>query len=274
MGQTSERKPRRLHPRAVRIMHWINAVSVLMLVFSGWKIYDDYPLVSWLHFDDAITLGGHPETALQWHFLAMWPLTINGIAYLSYGLATGRFRRRFLPIRAVEIVATIRDTLRLRLSHDDITHYNGVQKLLYVGIIAVVILQVLTGLAIWKPVQFSEFVWVFGSFQTARALHFAGMVAISGFVVVHVALALLVPKTFVAMLTGGPCETPAAEARPSPPCRSNIDDNATHWIALPSSDRAWPGGDGGQPPADRRYRAAENTARNTVARQPGDVDRL
>lgn len=208
----SARRPRRLHPAPVRIMHWINAVAILMLLFSGLKIYDDYPLLSWLKFADEITLGGHPETALQWHFFAMWILMANGLAYLAYGLTTGRLRRKLLPVVPAEVLATVRDALRLRLGHDDIRHYNGVQKLLYLGIIAVVIVQVATGLAIWKPVQFSEFAALFGSFQTARILHFAGLVAICGFLVIHVALALLVPATVAAMVTGGPFD---GEAMPS-----------------------------------------------------------
>lgn len=200
------RRPRRLHPAAVRVMHWVNAIAILLLLFSGLKIYDDFPLLSWLTFPNEITLGGHPETALQWHFFAMWVLMANGLAYLGHGLATGRLRRKLLPVEPREVLATVRDALRLHLAHDDIRHYNGVQKLLYLGIIAVVVLQVATGLAIWKPVQFSEFAALFGSFQTARLLHFVGLVAIAGFLVVHVALALLVPKTIVAMVTGGPLD--------------------------------------------------------------------
>lgn len=203
------RRPRRLHPAPIRVMHWINAIAILMLVFSGLKIYDDYPILSWLKFADEITLGGHPETALLWHFFAMWILMANGLVYLAYGLSTGRLRRKLLPVEPREVVATVRDALRFHLAHDDIRHYNGVQKLLYLGIIAVVILQVATGLAIWKPVQFSEFATLFGSFQTARILHFVGLVAIAGFLVVHVALALLVPKTIVAMVTGGPLDDDA-----------------------------------------------------------------
>ncbi|TBW33434.1 cytochrome b/b6 domain-containing protein [Siculibacillus lacustris] len=212
------RRPRRLHPVAVRVMHWINALAILMLLFSGLKIYDDYPILNGLYFAEAITLGGHPETALQWHFFAMWILGVNGLVYLAYGLVTGRFRRKLLPVDPREVVATVRDALRLHLGHDDIRHYNGVQKLLYLGVIAIVVLQVATGLAIWKPVQFSEFAALFGSFQTARILHFAGLGAIAGFLVVHVALALLVPKTLVAMVTGGPLEDPADRAlAPSAP---------------------------------------------------------
>lgn len=210
-------RPRRMHPAAIRVMHWVNAIAILMLLFSGLKIYDDYPILSWLKFPDEITLGGHPETALQWHFFAMWILGVNGLVYLAYGLVTGRFRRKLLPVVPSEVLATVRDALRFHLAHDDIRHYNGVQKLLYLGIIAVIVLQVATGLAIWKPVQFSEFASLFGSFQTARILHFAGLAAIAGFLVVHVALALLVPKTIVAMVTGGPFDDDATSHLATPP---------------------------------------------------------
>ena len=150
------------------------------------------------------TIGGGPQGALQWHFFAMWILVLNGLAYVTYGLWTGRFRRMLLPIRVPEVLAEIRRALRLDLKHDDLTHYNAVQRLLYVGIIAVVIVQVLSGLIIWKPVQFSELSFLFYDFQGARLAHFVGMAAIVGFVLVHVALALIVPETLIAMLTGGP----------------------------------------------------------------------
>ena len=109
-----------------------------------------------------------------------------------------------LPIRPREVLSNIRDALRFKLSHDDLTRYNAVQKMLYVGIIVVVIVQVLSGLAIWKPVQFSELAALFCDFQGARLVHFLGMAAIVGFVLVHVALALLVPQTLIGMITGGP----------------------------------------------------------------------
>jgi thiosulfate reductase cytochrome b subunit len=195
---------KRLHPLPLRIMHWTNAVAMLIMIASGWKIYNDEVLFGWLHFPDEITIGGEQQGALQWHFFAMWILGLNGLAYLIYGFTTGRFRRMLTPLSIGEILATIRDTLRFKLSHDDLTKYNGVQKMLYISIIMIGILQVLTGLAIWKPVQFSELAALFGSFQTARIIHFICMAAIVGFVLVHVALALLVPQTLIGMLTGGP----------------------------------------------------------------------
>ena len=116
--------------------------------------------------------------ALQWHFLGMWIVVVNGLAYLIYGIVTGRLRRMLLPIRPREVIATIRDAMRFHLSHDDLTVYNGVQKLLYVGIILIAIVEVLAGLAIWKPVQFSSLAALFYSFQGARLVHFFGMAAI------------------------------------------------------------------------------------------------
>lgn len=203
-----------LHPLALRIMHWINAVAMLTLIMSGWAIYNDEVIIGALHFPNWITIGNGPEGALQWHFLAMWVLAGNGIAYLTYGLRTGRFRRKLLPIRIPEVIAEVRKALSFKLAHDDLTHYNAVQKLLYVGIIFVIMLQVLSGLVVWKPVQFSELAFLFYSFQGARLVHFIGMVAIVGFLIVHVSLALIVPKTILAMLTGGPQvpRPPAARA--------------------------------------------------------------
>jgi thiosulfate reductase cytochrome b subunit len=196
--------PRRLHPLPVRIMHWTNAVAMLIMIDSGWKIYDDEVIFGWLHFPDAITFGPWAQHGLQWHFFGMWILFLNGLAYVTYGFLTGRFRRMLLPIRPTELVANVRDALRLRLAHDDPTRYNAVQRVLYIGVLVTGVVVVLSGLAIWKPVQFSELLALFGSFQTARLVHFLCMAAIVGFVVVHVTLALLVPHTLVAMVTGGP----------------------------------------------------------------------
>ena len=212
---STDRHPPRLHPLALRIMHWINALAMIILIGSGWEIYNDEVIFGWLHFPRWMTIGGGPEGALQWHFAAMWLLMINGLCYLAYGIATGRFRRKLFPIWPRELLATVRDALRFKLAHDDITHYNAVQKMLYVGVIAIIIVQVLSGLAVWKPVQFSELAALFGSFQGSRLVHFIGMALIVGFLVVHVALALLVPKTIGAMLTGGPEVDDDADARDS-----------------------------------------------------------
>ncbi|MBN9524735.1 MAG: cytochrome b/b6 domain-containing protein [Alphaproteobacteria bacterium] len=195
---------RQMHPPAIRIMHWLNALAMLVMVTSGWKIYEDEPLFGTVRFPDAITLGGEAQGALQWHYAGMWLMVANGLAYVAYGLATGRFRRLLLPIRPGELLATLRDALRLRLGHDDLTRYNPVQKAMYVGVLAIGFVQVISGLAIWKPVQFAELTLLFGDFQGARIAHFVGMMAIVLFVFVHATLALIVPQTLRAMLTGNP----------------------------------------------------------------------
>lgn len=196
---------RRLHPVPVRIMHWVNAVAMFMMILSGIGIYNDEAIFGWLFFPKwMLLLGDWAADYLLWHFAAMWLLMVNGLLYLLYGLVTGRFREKLFPISAREAVDDLRDALRFKLAHADITAYNSVQKLLYIMVMMLGILQVCSGLAIWKPVQFDSLTAVFGGFQGARLAHFLGMASIVGFIAVHVALALLVPRTLVAMITGGP----------------------------------------------------------------------
>ena len=202
---------KKLHPLPLRIMHWINAVAIFIMVGSGWKIYNDEVIFGWLHFPEYLTIGKWAQHGLQWHFLGMWIFALNGLAYLCYGLATGRFRSMLLPVYWSDILQTIKEMLRFHLAHDDLTKYNAVQKLLYIGVICAGIVMVISGLSIWKPVQFSELVNLLGGFQNARLIHFLCMAAIVGFVFVHVALALLVPRTLVNMVTGGPEVGPRPE---------------------------------------------------------------
>jgi thiosulfate reductase cytochrome b subunit len=201
---STPRNERLLHPLPLRIMHWINAVAIFIMIGSGWKIYNDDVIFGILHFPDSVVIGKWAQYGLQWHFFGMWIFVLNGIAYLSYGIATGRFRRKLFPISVTGFIATVGDALRFRLSHDDLTHYNAVQKILYLGVMLIGILIVISGLALWKPVQFSELANLFGSFQNIRLVHFFCMTAIVAFILVHVTLALLVPRSLVAMLTGGP----------------------------------------------------------------------
>jgi thiosulfate reductase cytochrome b subunit len=207
------RRVRRMHPLAVRIMHWTNAVSMIIMIGSGWKIYNDEVLFGWLHFPEWITIGGEAQGALQWHFLGMWIFTLNLLCYIVYGLVSGRFWRKFLPVWPSQVIGDVRAALRFKLAHDDITKYNAVQRVLYIGIILVMIVQIISGLAIWKPVQFQELTALFYDFQGARLAHFICMALIVGFLFIHVLLALAVPKTLAAMITGGP---PVDDARRPP----------------------------------------------------------
>lgn len=190
-----------IHPFIVRATHWINAVAVVIMILSGWQIYNAAPIFPF-SFPAWMTLGGWLGGALQWHFAAMWLLMANGLAYLAYGVLSGRIGTRFFPISPAEVAHDLRDALKGKLSHDNLAHYNGVQKLFYVGVIAALIAVVFSGLAIWKPVQLWWLTALFGGFQGARLVHFLAMAAIVGFLLVHVVMALLVPKTIRAMVFG------------------------------------------------------------------------
>ena len=190
-----------IHPAWVRVMHWANAVAVIVMIMSGWQIYNASPLFAFT-YPAAITLGGWLGGALQWHFAAMWLLMLNGLAYLITGFATGRFRRNLTPISASGVLTDTKAALTGKLSHDDISKYNNVQKLLYAGIMVVGVLIVLSGLSIWKPVQFQYLTALFGGYDIARYVHFVMMALIVMFLIVHVALSLLVPKSMRAMIIG------------------------------------------------------------------------
>jgi thiosulfate reductase cytochrome b subunit len=191
-----------IHPRWVRVTHWVNALAMFMMIGSGWQIYDASPLFRFLYFPPAIALGQWLAGALLWHFAAMWLLVINGILYVTLGIATGRFRRKLFPIRPRDVVRDFLAALRGKLAHDDLSVYNAVQRLLYLGVIIAGIVIVLSGLSIWKPVQLKYLTALFGGYDFARYVHFFAMASIVGFLTVHVALALLVPKSLRAMITG------------------------------------------------------------------------
>ena len=193
--------PRVIHPLWVRVTHWINALAMVVMIGSGWQIYNASPLFSFI-FPGSITIGGWLAGALLWHFAAMWLLVANGIVYVALGIASGRFRRKLLPIRPRDVLADIRAALTGRLSHDDLSAYNAVQRLLYLGVIVAGIVVVLSGLAIWKPVQLQELTALFGGYEAARYVHFFAMAAIVGFLVVHVVMAFLVPKSLRAIIRG------------------------------------------------------------------------
>jgi thiosulfate reductase cytochrome b subunit len=213
---TAERAARRasilVHPLTVRVTHWLNAVAMLVMISSGWRIWNSDPIFNY-YFPVALTLGGseaasqdiHNETglagALQWHFAGMWLLVINGLVYSIYGIASGHFRRAFLPVDPNAFVRDAMAALTFRLPHR-LGVYNAVQRALYIGVVAAGVIMAFSGLAIWEPGQFQELAFLFGGFDTARLVHFLGMSAIVVFVIVHLSLVIIVPKTLPAMITG------------------------------------------------------------------------
>ena len=190
-----------IHPLYVRITHWINALAVLILVGSGWQIYNASPLFPFT-FPRTVTLGGWLAGGLLWHFAAVWLLLANGLVYVALGLATGRLRRMLLPISPADIVSDVVAALTGRLAHDDLGRYNAVQRVLYAGVLLAGAVIVASGFAIWKPVQLHELTALFGGYEGARLVHFFAMAAIVLFLAIHVVMALLVPSSLRAMIRG------------------------------------------------------------------------
>jgi thiosulfate reductase cytochrome b subunit len=189
------------HPVILRITHWVGAAAMITMILSGWAIYNASPLLPF-SFPPWVTLGGWLGAGIAWHIAAMWLLMADGLIYLVWGFASGHFRRDFWPLSPAAFLRDLTAALRLKLAHDT-ENYNAVQKALYAGVILAAVLAVLTGLSIWKPVQLSWLTALFGGYDIARILHFSLMSAITLFLLVHLALVALVPRTLRRMVIGG-----------------------------------------------------------------------
>jgi thiosulfate reductase cytochrome b subunit len=209
-----------LYSRWIRYTHWVWALAVIILIGSGWRIYNQdlitgfgSPMFKILNFPVWITIGGDYEGAervhndfglagaLLWHFAAMWLLFGSVAAYAIYGIASGHFRRKFVTIRPRQVFVDVADFIRGRLKHE-LGMRNAVQKLLYAIAVLLMILMVWSGLVLWKPVQFEEIGIPLGNYEGARYVHFFGMTGLVLFMLVHVGLTILVPKVLPPMITG------------------------------------------------------------------------
>ncbi len=204
-----------VHPLWLRLMHWANALAVILMIMSGWQIYDatnflhlstpvwtDHGLVWATGIARRYTLGGWLGGGIQWHFMAMWILVINAVLYAVISIVTRRFVPQFLPLSIPGIFKDLKAALTGHLSHADIRHYNYVQKAAYLFAMADIVVLVISGCALWKSVQFAwARVLTFG-YEPARYIHFTAMALLCAFIIVHVAMALLVPKTIRAMIWG------------------------------------------------------------------------
>ncbi|WP_144152491.1 cytochrome b/b6 domain-containing protein [Paraburkholderia sp. BCC1885] len=191
-----------IQPVWVRITHWINALAVVLMVMSGWQVYDASPIFPALQFPPAITLGGWLGGALLWHFAVMWLLVANFAVYLGLNLASGRLRRKLLPLSIKSLATDTLAALRGRLTHGDLSRYNAIQKLAYLVVIVDIVLLVLSGLAVWKSVQFPLLRTLMGGYDNARVVHFVCMSVIVAFFAVHVVMVALVPRSLLLMIRG------------------------------------------------------------------------
>jgi len=203
--QQTERAPRKrvIHPWPVRLTHWLNVLAIVMMIGSGWQIYDASPLFNFT-FAPVLTIGAWLGAGIAWHLAFMWLLVVNGLFYFSWSLASGHFRK-LLPISPRAVLQDIWAALRFKLPHQKGV-YNAVQRLLYVGVLFAGVVIVISGLGIWKPVQLWFFTDLCGGYFIARYVHFFAMTAIGLFIVIHVLLVIAVPKVLPPMITGGRVE--------------------------------------------------------------------
>ncbi|HEX6736055.1 MAG TPA: cytochrome b/b6 domain-containing protein [Azonexus sp.] len=190
-----------IHPRWVRITHWVNAIAVVIMTMSGWRIYDASPFFPFA-IPAQITLGGWLGGALQWHFAAMWLLVGNGLIYLAGNVISGRLWHKFFPWSPRAFLADVRAALKGQLAHADLSHYNMVQRAAYLFVMLDLVLLVLSGLVLWKSVQFPVLRELLGGYEAARREHFLAMAALVAFFVVHIVMVALVPRTLLAMIRG------------------------------------------------------------------------
>jgi len=191
-----------IHPLWLRLTHWINVLAVLVMVTSGWEIYDASPVFQAIRIPVGITLGGWLGGALQWHFAFMWLLVANLLVYGTVNLLSGRLRRKIFPLSPQAVLRDLQAALRGRLAHDDLSHYNAVQKLAYLAALVDLAVLILSGLAIWKSVQFPWLRELMGGYDDARVVHFCAMSFLMVFAVVHLAMVVLVPRSLRAMIRG------------------------------------------------------------------------
>lgn len=198
---TFQVKPAIVHPLWLRLCHWLNALAMLIMVTSGWRIYNASPLFDF-SFPNELTLGGWLGGALQWHFAGMWLFGINGVIYLLMNIFSGRLKSKFWPLSPRELINDFISALRGKLAHNDLNHYNTVQKLAYLFVMIDGIVLVCSGFVVWKSVQFPLLRELLGGYESARLIHFFAMSGMVGFVVIHLIMVALVPKTLLAMLRG------------------------------------------------------------------------
>jgi thiosulfate reductase cytochrome b subunit len=193
---------RTIQPAWVRIAHWLNALAAVLMMLSGWRIYDASPVFEGFRIPTGITLGGWLGGALQWHFAAMWLLFFNALFYLAMNLATGRLRAKFFPLSPRAILHDLGEALRGHLSHVDPSRYNAVQKFAYLFVMLDIAVLIISGLAIWKSVQFPLLRDLMGGYDRARVVHFCAMALLAGFIVVHLTMVALVPRSLLTMIRG------------------------------------------------------------------------
>ena len=169
-----------------KTFHWVNLISLFVMLFSGLQIYNANPVFGgrggW-HFPSFLTLGGWLGGGRNWHFAAMWFYALNLLAYGVYILASRRWEKRF---------ASGSDVKALRVSQNAKRKNYALHRVVYTAILPILVLSIASGLAMYKPASFQWLSNLFVNWQTLRTVHFIAVPVVILFTLVHSLLALRV----------------------------------------------------------------------------------
>lgn len=209
--------PKRPQPLAIRLTHWINIPVIAVMAMSGLQIFHAYPhfgprgaTLDWLPFDGWeapawARAGRWLAGARHLHFALAWLLVLNALVYLGYLAISGEWRRRFFwpPRDTKPALHQVMYYLRLRRDPPPVDLYNSLQRSAYTAAVALGVLVVLSGLVMYKPVQLHWLGVPMGGYDGARLVHFGCLIALAGFVITHVVMVVLHPRSLGEMITGG-----------------------------------------------------------------------
>jgi thiosulfate reductase cytochrome b subunit len=185
-SKTSKPRPRPNQALAAKIFHWVNIISLLLMISSGLQIYNANPVFGgrggW-HFPPLFLLGGWLAGGRHWHFAAMWLFTLNLLAYGLYIFITRRWKHRFIGSN---------DLKALQYSSNPKRKNYAWHRLAYTIIIPILLLAILTGIGMYKPAQFHWIVALFGDWQALRIVHFISVPTVIIFAIAHSLLGLKV----------------------------------------------------------------------------------
>lgn len=199
------------HPLPIRITHWVNAISLFVMVTSGLRIFRAFPSFGpkipqkvLLDIPKSLTLGGWLGGALQWHFTFMWLFAGTGILYLAYQLISGHYKTvLFMPRDIPGVWPMARHYFFFGPKPPATGQYNPLQKLAYTSTVVFGVLSLLTGMVLYKPTQFSWLAFLLGGFHLTRIWHFAAMCGFLAFIPGHLIMVILHGwSNFFSMLSG------------------------------------------------------------------------
>jgi Ni/Fe-hydrogenase b-type cytochrome subunit len=226
------RKPSTLrHHWIVRLTHWVNALALTVMIGSGLRIFNAYPAFAprgerfccypfeGMAILPAFTFGGWLAGARNWHFAMMWVLVVNGLVYLGFVYLHGEWRD-LVPRRGDvrDAWEMIKFYLFVRRNHPHQGKHNALQKSVYFALPWLGLAAVVTGIAIWKPVELSPLTNALGGYPLARFWHFLVMVTLVVLSVMHVFMVFAVdPYALRSIITGGYNEDRSPERRNARP---------------------------------------------------------